>query len=571
MQNYKTNKVLENLEFEGATLISAENSLDYNTKPKDETGNIYNVITSLKGSHFDGKLEVIKGELLLNSQNKAEIEVAQSVGIAVNPYEITDEGELVSSNGNLLLMDENTGTLRLPESVTSIGEGAFADLEGLKTIIIPGTVKEIKKEAFRGNKDLETVIMEEGVEIIGYNAFQGCPNLTNVNMPQSLKEIRNQAFDSDSNIKQITIPSGVKIIGSYCFSSATGLTKVIIENGVETIQTSAFASCSSLSQIELPESLKSMGNSVFNRCINLEIINIDPKNQYYVYENGMLLPKDKSEILFISDKILKQSSTFEIPSGIKSFSAPINNYENITKLIIPQSLNYINIIEIPTSISAIEVDSNNTNMIVENNCLYSYDKKTLLLCFTKEKTVTLSENLEKVDGFSFKAASNIEEIILPESVKSIESQVFQKNKKLKTLKIGKNVSHINPIFKYMNGNGEVIIDEENPYYTIENNILYNKEKTELIAVIERIQGNFIVPENIEKIGDRAFHNQEKMTSIELPTSLKEIGDSFNFCNGLVEITIPANVEKIGNNCFASAVNLEKIKINKPANSIEYSP
>ena len=143
LQNYKTNKVLENLEFEGATLISAENSLDYNTKPKDETGNIYNVITSLKGSHFDGKLEVIKGELLLNSQNKAEIEVAQSVGIAVNPYEITDEGELVSSNGNLLLMDENTGTLRLPESVTSIGEGAFADLEGLKTIIIPGTVKEI--------------------------------------------------------------------------------------------------------------------------------------------------------------------------------------------------------------------------------------------------------------------------------------------------------------------------------------------------------------------------------------------------------------------------------------------
>ena len=571
LQNYKANKLLENLEFEGATLISAENSLDYNTKPKDETGNIYNVITSLKGSHFDGKLEVIKGELLLNSQNKAEIEVAQSVGIAVNPYEITDEGELVSSNGNLLLMDENTGTLRLPESVTSIGEGAFADLEGLKTIIIPGTVKEIKKEAFRGNKDLETVIMEEGVEIIGYNAFQGCPNLTNVNMPQSLKEIRNQAFDSDSNIKQITIPSGVKIIGSYCFSSATGLTKVIIENGVETIQTSAFASCSSLSQIELPESLKSMGNSVFNRCINLEIINIDPKNQYYVYENGMLLPKDKSEILFISDKILKQSSTFEIPSGIKSFSAPINNYENITKLIIPQSLNYINIIEIPTSISAIEVDSNNTNMIVENNCLYSYDKKTLLLCFTKEKTVTLSENLEKLEGFSFKAASNIEEIILPESVKNIETQVFTENTKLKTLKIGKNVSYIDPIFKYMNGNGEVIIDEENPYYTIENNILYNKEKTELIAVIERIQGNFIVPENIEKIGDRAFHNQKKMTSIELPTSLKEIGNSFNFCNGLVEITIPANVEKIGNNCFASAVNLEKIKINKPANSIEYSP
>ena len=569
LERYKGEKLLEDLSFEEESLISSENTLDYNTKPEGETGNIYNVITSLKGSNFAGKLEVIKGELLLNSQNKTEIEVAQSVGIAVNPYEII-EGELISSEGNLLLMD-STGTLRIPETVTSIGEGAFADLEGLKTIIIPGTVKEIKMNAFRGNKDLETVIMEEGVESIGVSAFQGCANLKNVTMPQSLKDIKDQAFYADPNLKQITVPSGVKTVGAYCFSGDTGLTKVIFENGVEELQNRVFEGCTELSQIEIPESIKSIKNAVFTGCINLETINIDSKNQYYVYESGILLPKDKSEIIFISDKVLKQSSTFEIPSGIKYFSTSINNYQNITKLIIPQSLSYINMEGIPSSISSIEVDSNNTNMTVENNCLYSYDKKELLLCFTKEKTVTLSENLEKVGGFSFKSASNIEEVILPESVKSIETQAFQENKNLKTLKIGKNVSYIDPIFKYMNGNGEVIIDEENPYYTIENNILYNKEKTELITVIERIQGDFIVPENIQKIGDRAFHNQQNMTSIQLPTSLKEIGDSFNFCYGLIEIDIPTNVEKIGGLCFANATNLEKIKINKPANSIEGSP
>ena len=569
LERYKGEKLLEDLSFEEESLISSENTLDYNTKPEGETGNIYNVITSLKGSNFAGKLEVIKGELLLNSQNKTEIEVAQSVGIAVNPYEII-EGELISSEGNLLLMD-STGTLRIPETVTSIGEGAFADLEGLKTIIIPGTVKEIKMNAFRGNKDLETVIMEEGVESIGVSAFQGCANLKNVTMPQSLKDIKDQAFYADPNLKQITVPSGVKTVGAYCFSGDTGLTKVIFENGVEELQNRVFEGCTELSQIEIPESIKSIKNAVFTGCINLETINIDSKNQYYVYESGILLPKDKSEIIFISDKVLKQSSTFEIPSGIKYFSTSINNYQNITKLIIPQSLSYINMEGIPSSISSIEVDSNNTNMTVENNCLYTYDKKELLLCFTKEKTITLSEKLEKVGAYSFKSASNIEEIILPETVKSIESQAFKENKNLKTLKIGKNVSYIDPIFKYMNGNGEVIIDEENPYYTIENNILYNKEKTELITVIERIQGDFIVPENIQKIGDRAFHNQQNMTSIQLPTSLKEIGDSFNFCYGLIEIDIPTNVEKIGGLCFANATNLEKIKINKPANSIEGSP
>ena len=118
LERYKGEKLLEDTSFEEESLISSENTLDYNTKPEDETGNIYNVIASLKGSDFAGKLEVIKGELLLNSQNKTEIEVAQSVGIAVNPYEII-EGELISSDGNLLLMD-STGTLRIPETVTSI-------------------------------------------------------------------------------------------------------------------------------------------------------------------------------------------------------------------------------------------------------------------------------------------------------------------------------------------------------------------------------------------------------------------------------------------------------------------
>ena len=57
-------------------------------------------------------------------------------------------------------MDE-TGTLTIPDSVTKIGEGAFANLSGLKTIIIPGTVKEIGASAFAYNKTLETVIMQD--------------------------------------------------------------------------------------------------------------------------------------------------------------------------------------------------------------------------------------------------------------------------------------------------------------------------------------------------------------------------------------------------------------------------
>ena len=110
-----------------------------------------------------------------------------NLGIAANPYDIVN-GELLSSNGNLLLMDEN-GTVTIPDSVTKIGEGAFANLEGLKTIVISGTVKEIGTNAFEYNKTLETVIMQEGVEIIGNLAFSACSKIETINIGKNVSEI----------------------------------------------------------------------------------------------------------------------------------------------------------------------------------------------------------------------------------------------------------------------------------------------------------------------------------------------------------------------------------------------
>ncbi len=175
---YKNSKITENTNFLENTLEASKISLSYNTKKEDEKGNIKSIITTISDKDLE-KFEIIKGELLINTKDIKEIKVAQSLGIQVNPYDITEEGELLSSDGNLLLVDE-TGTLKIPDTVTKIGEGAFAQVEGLKTIIIPGSVKEIGTNAFAYNQTLETVIMQEGVEIIGESAFEGCAKLKNV-------------------------------------------------------------------------------------------------------------------------------------------------------------------------------------------------------------------------------------------------------------------------------------------------------------------------------------------------------------------------------------------------------
>ena len=571
---WQMGKSMEHEEFEAGTLVAGENSLTYAVGNQEVTGgNIYDVIQSLRNSDFAGKLEVIGGELLLNSTDMTEIEVAQSLGIRVNPYLIVD-GVLLSANTNLALMDES-GVLTLPETVTAIGEGAFADLSGLKTIIIPGTVKEIRQNAFRNNADLETVILQEGVEVIEAWAFAYCSKLKNIELPESLTEIGNATFYYDSNLDNVTIPSKITKIANHTFSLCGNLTNIELPDGLQTIDINAFSSCSNLKEIYIPISVTSIKGNSFYNCRSLINIEVASGNQNYRYDeaSGMLFKSDGTEIVFIADAVLKRTNTLTIPEGITSFSVDISTYTNITKIIIPVSLDTIENASIfPTTISDMQIAEENNYFTVENECLYNKDKTTLIMCFTKEEEVKLAESLKTINMYAFRQAGNIVNVNLPDSVIRINSYVFgANNTKLKNINIGLNVTYIEPLFKYYNDYGTVTIDEKNQNYTIENNELYNKEKTELITVLHEINGQYVVKEGVTKIGNYAFNYRTNMTSIILPEELKEIGDAFNYCNGLTTIYIPNSVDTITSNAFSNSPNLTQIQIDKEPGSIVGSP
>lgn len=283
------------------------------------------------------------------------------------------------------------------------------------------------------------------------------------------------------------------------------------------------------------------------------------------------MTKDKNNILFISSKVIGDSNTFKIPEGVKKLNTSLSSYTNIENLIIPESLEDITTDYLPVFLKNIEINENNKYLTVENGCLYTKNKKTLIACFEQGETVELSNVLENIRNFAFKFARNLKVVNLPDSVLSIGGQAFQSNSKLETLTIGKNANKIDPIFKYLNYSGEVIIDSQNPNYAIEDNLLFNKNKTELISVLKEINGKFIVPPTVTKIGDSAFHHQNKMTEIELPQGLKSIGNSFNYCSSLIEINIPNTVESIGNNCFSNSENLDKIMIDNSKDKIQGAP
>ncbi len=562
---YLAERFSKDRSFEEGALYAGKNALIYNSV--QEEGNIYTVLKNSSKKYVDN-FEVIKGELFYFAQNEQEGKWAKEIGIKVSPYIVID-GELMSSNTNLDLMDEATGTIIIPQSVTKIGEGAFSNLDGLRTIVIPGTVKEIGRNAFRANKTLEKVIIQEGVEIIGSEAFRQCSNLETIELPESIIEIQNSAFYMCQNLREVEIPSKITIINYCTFGTCPKLSKVTFRGDkVTEIVKEAFYN-TGFSEFRITKNVNKIDNAAFTANTQLSNITID--NDNFIYEEGMLMPKDKKSITFISTKYYQGKTEFKIPEGVTDFGASIVNLSTIKKLIITSKVSKIsNPRYIARGIQEIEVVSGNTAFEVSDKCLYTtQNPKKLIYCFSKDSEITLNVDVDIIGSFSFCGATNATKITLNDTAKTIENQIFEGDK-VKELTIKSQVNYISPMFCLCNYNTKVII-ENNPNYMIENDVIYTKDKKKLLTVISKINGKFILDDKVEKIIDNAFYDQWEMTEIDLK-NVKEIGDAiFYDCKKLTKIEIPNTVERISSSAFNSAGSLGEIIINKTENSISGAP
>jgi hypothetical protein len=103
--------------------------------------------------------------------------------------------------------------VKIPDSVTSIGEGAFYQFENLESIIIPKGVTSIEYAAFACCKNLKNITIPDSVTNVDDLAFADCVSLTSVTIPDSVTNIGAYAFYDCKNLKSITIPDSVTNIG----------------------------------------------------------------------------------------------------------------------------------------------------------------------------------------------------------------------------------------------------------------------------------------------------------------------------------------------------------------------
>ena len=196
-------------------------------------------------------------------------------------------------------------SLTIPNSVTTIEEGAFAYCSGFTgDLVIPNSVTTIEPSAFHTCYAFDgSLILGTGVTSIGAWAFNSCDGLTGVlNIPSNVESIGEDAFvycnfngivvdpenpnydsrndcnaiivtstnELTTGCKNTVIPNTVTAIGNNAFKGISGLTSITIPNSVETIGNNAFATCFDLTgDLVIPNSVTYIGESAFFQCEGL--------------------------------------------------------------------------------------------------------------------------------------------------------------------------------------------------------------------------------------------------------------------------------------------------------------
>jgi len=183
-------------------------------------------------------------------------------------------------------------------------------------------------------------------------------------------------------------------------------------------------------------------------------------------------------------------------------------------------------------------------------------------------TLTVYSNGETQNSAAWRQKSeivnNVVTVVLDDSITSV-GDGFDGLPELTTVWIGENVTGFVRPFTQCPKLVEINVSEKNAYFESVDGVLFAEDGAgNLVRLVRYPQGKpderYEVPEDVEIIGDRAFHRCENLNVVTLPPSLKTIGDYvFMYCRMLSSINIPDSVTSIGYEAFANS-GLESVAI-----------
>lgn len=433
--------------------------------------------------------------------------------------------------------------LVLPENLNDIEDYAFIS-SGLKNVKLPSSLLSIGEYAFADCVYLEKIEFEEEsqLEIIKSYAFNnsGAFEKFSIELPSSVKTIEAHAF-AYSNLSTINLPASLISLGEYAFEYCYNLSEVKADDNcsLKVISNCAFimSGPSSGMSVTLPSGLTEIGNNAFNYA-NIIEINI-PATVNRICGSAFYYASKLNKI------------TFEDNSNLKTIENNAFRNTNLTELVIPSSVETIEAYAFANNRSL-------SNLVFEDGSkLKELNEGVFLNSLISQLEVP--SNIETIKSQAFSSNTNLNRVVLNSKLKTIESSAFE------------NCNNIYIIFK--NGCNIDLIpgSSDNGSLALNAKIIKEGALESGVNYVLKVSGNyrFIIEEAEEQIAYLINYNSmNDSNSIVIPEII-ELDDNeinsiiicpfaFDANDNISEIHISKLVKEIGDSAFNNLVNLNKI-------------
>ena len=235
----------------------------------------------------------------------------------------------------------------------------------------------------------------------------------------------------------------------------------------------------------------------------------------------------------------------ELPRGLVSIGNQAFHGCDFVELVIPQGI---------TEIPAYAFSScKKLKTLVLHSDIKSIGTSAFSDC-TEIESLTIPEGVEKIGSDAFHGWQSLKEVTIPDSVVDVGINAFAWCGALTTMRIGKNAQfqerYLSEYSAGLFGGGSLTtieVDPENPYYTAYDNVLFNKDMTELVKFPDGRSGAYTIPGTVKLVRTRAFWGASVLTSVAIPEGVEELGwGVFSDCTKLETVYWPRSLKTIDN-------------------------